>query len=290
MSAEAPLAIPDDRAGPMTRSLVELAVLARLAMGSLRALIWTQRPAPRFVPAVARHLDEMLRQGLPLVVLIGTSLGAFLTMQAYFSATFREAAGAVVGVGLLRNLAPLVTGFLLAGMLAARIVPELRRGTRVGLDADPRSVPDRDVARGHRADDRTEPEPTRIAAVRITAAAIAAPILAVWLATAGLGMGMLVAQSKLSIAPGLFVNKLLAIIELRDVVGLLAKAVLFAVTAALFACREGLREGSSEPSEVSRDAWRAVLRSTLAVMLINNLWFSLNYLAGSPFGPALTVR
>lgn len=290
MSVEAPLTVPGDRDGPLTRGLAELGILARLALGAPRAIFWASRPAPRFAPAVARLVDELLRRGLPLVVMIGMSLGAFLTMQAYFSATFREAAGAVVGVGLLRNLASLVTGFLLSGMLAARIVPELRRGPRIAIDADPRSVPDRDVVRGDRTDDRVEPAPARIVAVRLTAAAIVAPMLAIWLAVAGLSMGMLVAQSKLAVSPGLFVNKLLSIIELRDVAGLVAKSVLFAVTAALFACREGLREGSSEPAVVNRDAWRAVIRSALAVMLINNTWFSLSYLAGSPFGPALTVR
>lgn len=292
MSVDAPLAASslDDRAGPLTRALAELGILARLALGTPRAIVWTRKPAPRLVPAVARLLDEFLRQGMPLVVMIGMSLGAFLTMQAYFSATFREAAGAVVGVGLLRNLASLVTGFLLSGMLAARIVPELRRGSRIEIDADPRSVPDRDVARGERPDEREGPEPARIVAVRLLAAAITAPILATWLAAAGLSMGVLVAQSKLAVSPGLFVNKLLSIIELRDLAGLLAKSLLFGVAAALFACREGLREGSSEPAAVTRDAWRAVFRSTLAVMLINNIWFSLNYLAGSPYGPTITVR
>ncbi len=291
MSDHATLEISsEDRVGPLTRTLAELGILARLALGAPRAMFWTNRPSPRFIPAVARHLDEMLWRGLPLVVMIGISLGAFLTMQAYFSATFREAAGAVVGVGLLRNLASLMTGFLLSGMLAARIVPELRRGSRIEIDADPLCVPDRDVARGERADDREEPEPTRIVAVRLLAAMLAAPILATWLAAAGLSMGMLVATSKLSVSPGLFVNKLLSIIELRDVAGLLAKSMLFAVVGALFACREGLREGSHEPAAISRDAWRAVFRSVLAVMLINNVWFSLNYLAGSPYGPTITVR
>jgi phospholipid/cholesterol/gamma-HCH transport system permease protein len=274
--------------GPITRLLAELGALAFLALGAARAVVRPRRPAPRLVPAVTRILDDLLVRGLPLVALIGVSLGAFLTMQAYFSATFRDAAGAVVGVGLLRNLAPLVTGFVLAGMLAGRIVPELRRPSRVGLDDDPRRVPDRDVARGRRPDDRVEPEPARLAAARIAAAAIAGPILAVWLAAAGLAMGMLVALSKLGVAPGAFANTLLAILEPRDVAGLLVKAALFGAVGALFACREGLREDA--PRDPARDAWRAVLLATLAVMLINNLWFSLNYLAGSPYGPPLAVR
>jgi phospholipid/cholesterol/gamma-HCH transport system permease protein len=296
MSADARTPAPaaaavESAAGPLTRFLAELGALALLGLGATRAIVRTRRPAPRLVPAVARVLDDLLSRGLPLVVLIGASLGAFLTMQAYFSATFREAAGAVVGVGLLRNLAPLVSGFVLAGMLAGRIVPELRRGPRLGLDADPRAVPDRDVTQGRRPDDRVEPEPARIAAVRILAAALAGPILAAWLAAAGLAMGMLVALSKLAVSPGLFANKLLAIVEARDVAGLLIKAALFGAAGALFALREGLREGASrEPAAVSRDAWRAVLLATLAVMLINNAWFSLNYLAGSPYGPTLAVR
>ena len=48
--------------------------------------------------------------GLPLVGLVHVGMGSFLSMQAYFGATFMDGIGPVTGVGLIRNLAPLLTG------------------------------------------------------------------------------------------------------------------------------------------------------------------------------------
>ena len=53
-------------------------------------------------------------------------MGSFLSLQAYYGSTFVDGTGAVVGVGLLRNLGGLMTGLIFAGILAARMIPELR--------------------------------------------------------------------------------------------------------------------------------------------------------------------
>ena len=53
--------------------------------------------------AILHNLGWMLGMGLPLVGLVHVSFGSFLTMQAYFGATFTEAAGIVVGLGLIRK-------------------------------------------------------------------------------------------------------------------------------------------------------------------------------------------
>ena len=82
----------------------------------------------------------MLALGLPLVGLVHVAMGSFLSMQAYYGSTFIDGTGAVVGVGLLRNLGGLMTGMILAAILAARMIPELRRlahrpaGRRAGRD------------------------------------------------------------------------------------------------------------------------------------------------------------
>src|SRR4051794_1224704 len=126
-----------------------LAILAVAAAGAARR---PPRDSPRLGPAGARQGGWLLGMGLPLVGLMHVGLGSFLAMQAYFGATFVVGAGPVVGVGLFRNVAPLVTGLILAGLLAARLTPELRTRSHVGLDGDPRWIPDRAVALGQRPD------------------------------------------------------------------------------------------------------------------------------------------
>src|SRR3954466_11096657 len=111
--------------------------LAILAVAAARAASRPPRACPRLGPAVLRQGGWLLDMGLPLVGLVHVGLGSFLAMQAYFGATFVDAAGPVVGVGLFRNVAPLITGLILAGLLAARLTPELRSRSHVGLDGDP---------------------------------------------------------------------------------------------------------------------------------------------------------
>ncbi len=251
MPTAPPLTAPRPTRGVVLGSLAYLGGLGLLAMAALRALVAPRGDATPFWSAVVRHLDRHLGWGLLLVALVLAPLGSFLAMQAYFSATFREASGAVVGLGLARNLAPLLSGFILAALLAARIVPELRHRPRLGLDEEPGWAPDRDLSRGLRSDQRDEPDPARLAAVRIVAAGITGPVLAFWGTVVGFLMGMMAAQSLLSVSPGIFVNKCLEMIEPGDLIGLVVKSVLFALAAALLACHEGLRE-NDHPARARR--------------------------------------
>ena len=105
--------------------------------------------------------------GCPLVGLVHVAMGSFLSLQAYFGSTFVDGTGAVVGVGLLRNLATLMTGMTLSGLLAGRMIPEL-----VAIGAGPTEEAAGRPGQGARAarpigpfDDPPEaPDPGRLAA------------------------------------------------------------------------------------------------------------------------------
>ena len=101
---------------------VTILLLAALASPARKA----NRSSVRFYPAFCAQLDWLLAFGLPLVGLAHVGMGSFLAMQAYFGATFVEATGPVVGVGLIRNMAPLLTGLVLAAMQATRTIAELK--------------------------------------------------------------------------------------------------------------------------------------------------------------------
>ena len=60
------------------------------------------------------------------MALVHVAIGSFLALQAYYGSTFVDGTGAVVGVGLLRNLGGIMSGMTFAGILAARMIPELR--------------------------------------------------------------------------------------------------------------------------------------------------------------------
>ena len=76
------------------------------------------------------QLFWMLAMGMPMVGLVHIAVGSFLALQAYYGSTFVDGTGAVVGVGLLRNLGGIMSGLIFAGILAARMIPELRMISR----------------------------------------------------------------------------------------------------------------------------------------------------------------
>ena len=114
---------------PFSAALGIVCYLGRVAILA-STTFWSGGPALFFVRGRdVPQLDRLLGMGLPSVALVHVGLGSFLSMQAYFGATFVDGIGPVVGVGLIRNLAPLMVGFILAGLVAARYVAEFR-----GLD------------------------------------------------------------------------------------------------------------------------------------------------------------
>lgn len=280
-----PISIPI--VSPLVRMLAYAGGLPIVAGDALRALARPGPGSPNLRKTVARRLEEILGLGVPIIILVHVPLGSFLAMQAFFSATFTEAVGAVVGVGLLRNLATMMTGLTLAGLLAARYVPELRDRPAVGLDDTPESVPDRDVRRGLATDPRGQDDPGRLALSRILAATIAGPILSLIGAAVGSGIGILIAKGLLHVEPAIFVGKFLEMLRPVDVLGLVVKGTLFAAVAAVAACAEGLRKTGPDALPLPAAVCRAACVAMFGILFLNGSWFTLAYKAGNPFGPMI---
>lgn len=280
-----PISIPI--VSPLVRALAYAGGITAVTLDALRALVRPRKTSPRLRSVVARRLEEILVLGAPVVVLIHVPLGSFLAMQAFFSATFTDAVGAVVGLGLLRNMATMMTGMTMAGLLAARYVPELRNRPIAGLDDTPEAVPDRDVRRGLASDPRGEDDPGRLALARILAAAIAGPILSLIGVAVGSGIGILVAKGLLHVAPAVFVGKFLEMLRPVDVLGLVVKGTLFAAVAAVSACAEGLRNDGPDRLTTPAAVCRAACVALFGILFLNGSWFSLAYRSGDPFGPII---
>ncbi|MDR3637106.1 MAG: ABC transporter permease [Isosphaeraceae bacterium] len=247
-----------------------------LAAGAMRSLFRTKGPAPALAPAVSWQLARALSMGFVLTGLIHVGLGSFLSMQSYFGGTFIDGAGAVVGVGLVRNLAPLMSGMTLAALLAARLTPELRARLRATPAGDLETLPDAG----------------RVALPRLIAGTISGPVLALWGSVVGSLVGWAVAASLLGLSGNTFWQMFCDMLWVRDILGLVVKGMGFGFFGALFACLEGLRgpvgdEADSDPDSVQWAVFRACCLSALAILLINSSWFVLVYRAGPAFGPTL---
>jgi len=236
------------------------------------------------VRATLRQLGWLLGAGLPIVGLAHVGMGSFLALQAYFGATFVDATGAVVGVGLLRNLAPLMTGFVLAGLASARFVRELGQGDSSALDREAGWAPDRTAT----AEGPPPPDPSRIALARVAATALAGPILAGWGAVVGLAIGWSVASKILGIPAATFFGLLRDMVWLRDGLGIVVKGASFGALAGLIACAEGLAERRRADS-IDAAMARSAAVAMAGILLGNMAWFSVAYLAGPPFGPTVLM-
>jgi phospholipid/cholesterol/gamma-HCH transport system permease protein len=276
----------------MLASVAYLGAMAMLVPSALRATVRVGATSRTFRSAVLNELAWMFGMGFPLVALVHVGMGSFLCMQSYFGGTFVDGAGAVVGVGLIRNLAPMLACFTLAGLFAARITPEFlaRRG-------DPE-------ARGRagfleRTGAGRNPEPTsvevpldRLVAARLVAGAVAGPVMSLWGAAVGIVVGWQVGQVMMGVSTHSFFLMFWDMLWLRDVIGLVIKGIVFAFFSGLFACHEGLWRSAGDDvatTPVATAACRAACFSALAILVVNSGWFILVYHAGPAFGPTLLL-
>ena len=262
---------------------------------------------PGFWNILMHQLFWMLLFGFPLVGLIHIAMGSFLSLQAYYGSTFVDGTGAVVGVGLLRNLGGLMTGLIFAGIMAARMIPELRilarRGTasggqvaEAGRDATHRPLTKSTAGSFDAAG--------RLAAPRIAAAAVACLFLSQWGITVGTLVGWQASQSMMGLPTETFFMMLVKMMWFRDVVGLIVKGLLFGAVPAAICCYEGLGPGAFEdevaeagfsPSHpghgvvlpFSTPVFRATCLSFVAILIANSSWFMLVYHAVPFYGPTL---
>jgi phospholipid/cholesterol/gamma-HCH transport system permease protein len=263
-----------------------------LGFAALRSIVRPRGEAAPLRPAVARQLDRIFHFGLPLVAVVHVGLGSFLAMQAYFGATFVDGIGPVVGVGLIRNVAPLMSAMVLAGLLAAQFTTELRSLDRDRVDLDPELVADRESSGNDPTETAPDAEhdPGRLAASRMIAAVLAGPVLGVWASLIGIAVGYGVAATVLKIGIPDFFDMFIQMLWVRDVVGVFIKGMLFGLVAAWFPCYEGLRKPSGasvEAGSTAEAALRAACLAGVAILVINSAWFLLLYHAGPAFGPTL---
>jgi phospholipid/cholesterol/gamma-HCH transport system permease protein len=282
-----------------------------LALASAAWALWPRftREAsdlPSFTKTVTYQLGWMLFMGIPLVGMVHIAIGSFLSLQAYYGSTFVDGTGAVVGVGLLRNLGGLMTGMTFAGLLAARMIPELRILSRRLPGGQFYAAPSEPDAqrRGASAGAPACIPPSRLAAPRIAAAGIACLLLSQWGILVGTLVGWQASQSLMGISTEMFFMMMVKMMWFRDVTGLIIKGLLFGAVTAAICCYEGLARGfvggepaglgSNTPDAVrgfappwSMPVFRATCLSLVAILLMNSSWFVLVYHAVPFYGPTL---
>jgi len=210
--------------------------------------------------------EQMVRVGfssLGIVALVQFFIGIVIALQmANILKKFgvAEYVGSVVGLGMFRELGPLMTAVVMAGYAGAAISAEL--GTMA-------------VSEEIEALRALAISPVRYLVVpRVIAAALMIPCVTMIGDFVGALGGMGIAWSVLKIAPALFIQKMLETLTSSDVLIGIFKSCVFALLIALIACFEGLNVDSGAEG-VGKAATRSVVYSIVMIIAADCLFTAL---------------
>lgn len=204
---------------------------------------------------------------IPIIALIGFLIGLILAFQAaiplkQFGADIFVAD--LVGISLVRELGPLMTAIIVAGRSGAAFAAEI--GTmRVNEEVNAL------VTMGL--------SPVRFLVVpRVLAGVLVMPLLSLFTDLAGLVGGAVVFRS-LGFPVVTYVNQLSLAVSWVDLVGALAKSVVFGLLVAGIGCLRGLQVKTGA-SAVGQAATRAVVSGLVLIILVDGLFSVVFYVLG----------
>jgi len=197
---------------------------------------------------------------LPVTMLVGFLIGIVLT---YLSALQLKRYGAdllvinIVGVGVVRELGPMLASIIAAGRSGSAITAQLGV-MRVTEEVEALSVMGISIT-------------TRLVLPRVLALAIALPLVSFCTDIAALVGAMLVTKFTLGITPGAFVQALPQAVEVSNFWIGIGKSVAFGFAVAFVACHYGLRVLPNTDS-LAVGVTRSVVASITCVIILDAIF------------------
>ncbi len=237
-------------------ALDAIAFLGEVIVTGLLTLL---RPGRLRWRELTRHLDEAGTRAFPLAVLLGVLLGVILAFQ---SAIPLRRFGAeifvpnLVGISLMRELGPLMAGVILAGRTGSAYAAELGTMTvneevaalRI-MGIDPMAL---------------------LVLPRVLAGMLVMPVISLLLTLAGLA-GMTAIMGLLGFPLQTVLQQLRSFVGLSDLLGGLAKSVVFGLAIASIGCRAGLGAGRG-PRAVGDAATAAVVGGIVSIVVLDGVF------------------
>lgn len=218
---------------------------------------------PIYFSEMILQMDRMGVGSLTIVILTGFFTGAVLAIQSegvlrtYGAVSMT---GQLVSLTLIRELGPVLSALMLAGRVGSGIASEI--GSMV-------------VSEQINAMRALGTDPTRkLVTPRMVSLVFTLPLLTIICDAVGMVGGWIIAAYKLLISSNQYWTDALNAINLSDVVGTLAKPVVFGFIISITGCYVGLRtEGGTQG--VGKSTTQAVVSSSILVIaadfFLNNL-------------------
>lgn len=237
------------------RSVVRL--IGQLVLDAIRL---ARQPSRGPWRELSSHLFHIGLQALPITALVGVLIGIVL---AYLTAQQLQPVGAdafivnILGLGLVRELGPLLAAILVAGRSGSSITAQIGI-MRVTEELDAMRV----LGMSHS---------WRLVLPRTLALALAMPLVSLWTTICAMAGGIAAAALTLGITPADFLEALPQAVRVSNLILASAKSVVFGVLIALVACHFGLRVKPNTQS-LGESTTASVVTSITVVILINALF------------------
>jgi phospholipid/cholesterol/gamma-HCH transport system permease protein len=213
---------------------------------------------------LGRLYEQIIHLGIgsiSITLVIGLVTGMVMTLQ--FGYGLEKFGGtlyvpAIVSLSIVRELAPIFTSLLVAGRIGSGISAE------IGAMNVTQQI---DAIRA------LGTSPVRVLVVpRVLATIISLPLLGTLSAFMGIVGGLIIAYTEFSMPVGFYVNKVLTIVQVMDIVGSMFKCAFFGLVISLLACYRGFQ--TTEGTKGVGDAAIWVVVRTSTIILISDFFLT----------------
>jgi phospholipid/cholesterol/gamma-HCH transport system permease protein len=209
---------------------------------------------------ISANLYKAGARAMPVTALVGFLIGAVLS---YLSSLQLRQFGAdvyvvnIMGVGIVRELGPLLVAILVAGRSGSAMTAQLGV-MRVTEEIDALAT-------------MGVPLELRLVFSKVLALTLAMPLLVLWASAIALLGGMLAAQMLLDLSFGFFLQNLPRVVPLPNLWIALAKGSVFGMVVGLVACHFGLRVRPNTES-LSANTTASVVTAITMVIIVDSLF------------------
>lgn len=256
MRDESPLGLRAFGRGVAKRFVGPFAEVGLLAQLAWQALRWALRP-PFRLRLLVEQMEFIGVGSIFIVGLTGLFTGAVLGLQladAFRQFQVQNQTGAVVGIGLAREIGPVFTALMVSS----------RAGSAMTTEIGSMRVSDQINALITMA-----VHPVQYLIVpRVLAGMVMVPILNLLFCVIGMAGAYVVCVKMLGIDPGVFMGRMQWLLDWPDVRQGLVKSVIFGGVVSLVACRHGFL-ASGGAAGVGRATNRSVVHNAVAILALD---------------------
>ena len=225
-----------------------------LLLYQVTACMWSGKFRMR---VLVEQIAKIGVQSQPVVIITGAFTGAVLEAQTLFqlqTVRMETMGGAVVAVGMFRELGPVITGLMLAGRVGSAMAAEI--GTmKVTEQVDALNSMNVDPV-----DYLVKP--------RIQAMIISMPILMMEAVLVGIASAYIVSITSFNVDQAYWMHFMSKFVTMGDITVALVKALVFGLIISTISCREGLNTTNGAVG-VGKSTMQAMVYASVALLIAN---------------------